>query len=153
MVVDKQKILYDKIDEDIRDIIREINEIKFCATVACCQGHPTEMCEVANDRHFKYAADFYIVFEVYDEAAFLKFMEYLQKGFYKAVNWWMNISKQFYFDPVPGYTPVPNSVWRLSVAPAANSPVKIERILEKTRKWLKEKVMEFRRDYYGSGTI
>jgi len=141
MVVNKEKIPYDEIDPEMIQIIKEINSLSFCATTSCCQGHPIKMFDKGDD--FKYTADLYIMFEVYDELKFLKFLEAIQKGFYKAVNWWMTIIKEYRFDPVPSYN-TPSAIWRINVSLASNSPIEIERTLKRTRQWFINSIKKFK---------
>jgi len=147
MVIDKKKIPYDKIDVDIKNIIKMINTLPFCATISCCQGHLTTMFKKGINNRYKYTANLFIAFEVYDELKFLKFLENLQKGFYKSVNWWMNIIKEYYFDPIPNYD-VPSISWRISIDISSNSKVKLKEILKRSRRWLRHCILEFKGKYH-----
>jgi len=140
MPIDKSKIPYDKIDPGIKKVIERLNSLEFCATTCCCQGHVTMMYKGSpKKRHYKYTSDLYIGFEVYDVVRFLKLMEHLQSGFYLAVNWWMIISREYTFDKIPGYPPIPSERWSLRINPAGNKRERVEGFLKASHRWLHHK--------------
>jgi len=143
-MINKEKILYEKIDPEIREIIRLLNLLDFCATFTSCQGHVTKRYEgKPSDSFYQYTADLFVKLEVYNEKEFLKLTKFLQQNFYKRVNWWLNISKHFYYDQsLPPYEKA-HSFYDISIIVEQNDPKRLEGILDRARSYLKHRLEEW----------